>query len=196
MASNDTPAETPKLTNVEVLSPGGLPLARPLRFERVGQGDVTRAPAAQGDPVAIERVSQFAKLVRGENDIVGLLAFAIFERHRLEWLDVFEKSCGRLPNNDELNAYVLGESTERRLANYRELAETALAQRRQEAAAEPQAPARQVALTSETPRPLIEPRPAVQRGKWIGGGLAYLIFLAAVAGSCAWFLVHFGVVRM
>jgi hypothetical protein len=108
MASNETPAEAPKLTSVEVISPGGLPLARPLRFERPGHGESPRPVAANGDPAPVERVSQFAKLVRGEDDVIGLLAFAIFERHRLEWLDVFEKSCGRQPNGDELNAYVLG----------------------------------------------------------------------------------------
>jgi hypothetical protein len=189
MASSEIPAEPSKLTNVEILGTG-LPQAQPLRFERFGSGE--RPPVAQGGPVA-EKVSQFDKLVRGENDVVGLLAFAIFERHRLEWLDVFEKSCGRLPNNDELNAYVLGEATERRLVNYRELAESALAQQRQDTSSESEASARGLGAL---PGGLAEPRSAFQRGKWIGGGLAYLVFLAAVAGSCAWFLVHFGVVRM
>ncbi len=196
MASNDTPAEAPKLTSVEVLSPGGLPLARPLRFERAGHGELPRPVAANGDPAPVERVGQFAKLVRSEDDVIGLLAFAIFERQRLEWLAVFEKSCGRLPNADELNAYVLGELTDRRLANYRELAAAALTRQRAEETGSERSVQPRSAIATEPVRPLIESRPAVKRGKWIGGGLAYLVFLAAVAGSCAWFLVHFGVVRM
>jgi len=68
----------------------------------------------------------FGALVSGDHDIVGLVAYALYKQSKLDWMGAFEKGHGRAPNEVELNSYIVGEGTSRRLATYRHLAETAL----------------------------------------------------------------------
>lgn len=74
-----------------------------------------------------ERVGVFASLVREDSDITGLVAYSIYKQNKLDWLQAFETIKGRAPNESELAAYIIGESTPRRLATYRHLAESTLA---------------------------------------------------------------------
>ena len=67
------------------------------------------------------------QLVYGDNDIVGLLAYAMHEVHRRDWCAAFESVHGRAPSQVELNVFLVGERLERRLDTYRRLAEDALA---------------------------------------------------------------------
>jgi|GEM_PF-1333654 len=67
------------------------------------------------------------QLVYGDNDLVGLVAYAMHEVHRRDWCTAFEAAHGRTPNATELNVFLVGERIERRLDTYRRLAEDALA---------------------------------------------------------------------
>ncbi len=80
-------------------------------------GEADHAVAA--DP---ERNAVFVNLVREDGDIVGLVAYSIYKQNKVDWLHAFEKSVGRGPSENELNAYIIGESTPRRLGIYRHLA--------------------------------------------------------------------------
>jgi hypothetical protein len=66
-------------------------------------------------------------LVYGDNDLVGLVAYAMHEVNRRDWCLAYEAAHGRPPSEGELNAYLVGEQLERRLDTYRRLAEDALA---------------------------------------------------------------------
>ncbi|HRK25046.1 MAG TPA: hypothetical protein PLQ11_08855, partial [Beijerinckiaceae bacterium] len=66
-------------------------------------------------------------LVYGDNDLVGLVAYAMHEVHRRDWCRAYEKSNARLPAEADLNAYLVGEQLDRRIEAYRRLAEDALA---------------------------------------------------------------------
>lgn len=66
-------------------------------------------------------------LVYGDNDLVGLVAYAMHEVNRRDWCLAYEAANGRPPSDGELNAYLVGEQLERRLDTYRRLAEDALA---------------------------------------------------------------------
>ncbi len=79
--------------------------------------------AASGDG---ERNEVFSSLVTNDNDIVGLVAYSIYKQNKHDWLVAFNKLKSREPNDDELQAYIVGESTPRRLSTYRHLAEATL----------------------------------------------------------------------
>ena len=68
-----------------------------------------------------------AALVADNADFVGLLAMAIYEQHRRDWLQNYCETFGRGPDEHACRLYELAENTPRRLAAYRQLAEARLA---------------------------------------------------------------------
>lgn len=85
--------------------------------------ETAKKPVAESDP---ERNEVFTSLVNGDTDIVGLVAYSIYKQNKHDWLVAFNKLKSREPNEDEIFAYIAGESTPRRLATYRHLAEATL----------------------------------------------------------------------
>jgi hypothetical protein len=73
-----------------------------------------------------DRNSVFGSLVTEDADVVGLVAYSIYKQNKHDFLVSFSKTKGREPNEAELGAYTLGESTPRRLAIYRHLAQATL----------------------------------------------------------------------
>ena len=72
------------------------------------------------------RNAVFASLVKGDTDVTGLVAYSIFKQNELDWLSEFRKAKGREPSEAESDSYIIGESTTRRLATYRHLADATL----------------------------------------------------------------------
>lgn len=68
----------------------------------------------------------FGKLVTADDDIVGLVAYALYKQNKIEWMRAFERGQGCKPNDDEFAAYIVGENTSRRVATYRFLAESTI----------------------------------------------------------------------
>lgn len=100
-----------------VLAPGEL---EKLNSEPSGK---TLTAVAQRDA---ERNPIFDALVSEDGEISGLVAYSIYKQNKRSWLEDFKKLVGRLPTEAETRAYIIGESTERRLATYRLLAQTTL----------------------------------------------------------------------
>jgi hypothetical protein len=73
-----------------------------------------------------ERNPIFGNLVGSEGEIAGLVAYSIYKQNKRAWLDDFIKATGRTPTEAETRSYIIGESTERRLATYRQLAASTL----------------------------------------------------------------------
>lgn len=73
-----------------------------------------------------ERNEVFTSLVTGDTDITGLVAYSIYKQNKHDWLVAFNKVKMREPNEAELFSYIVGESTPRRLATYRHLAQATL----------------------------------------------------------------------
>jgi hypothetical protein len=67
-------------------------------------------------------------LVEHNCDTVGLLAMAIYEQHRRDWIQNYRERFGRAPDEYACEVFELAEHTQRRLAAYRQLAEARLAQ--------------------------------------------------------------------
>ncbi len=72
------------------------------------------------------RNAVFAALVKGDSDITGLVAYSVFKQNELDWLQEFRTAKGREPTEAEADSYIIGESTPRRLATYRHLADATL----------------------------------------------------------------------
>lgn len=68
----------------------------------------------------------FDALVSSEGEVSGLVAYSIYKQNKRDWLEDFKKLVGRLPTDAETRSYIIGESTARRLAIYRQLAQTTL----------------------------------------------------------------------
>ena len=115
------------MENDAVLSSGSTPVqvARPASYSP-GADPVL---ASRGAAVSAERerTGVFTSLVKEDGDIAGLVAYSIYKQNKLDWLQAFEAVKGRVPDEPELSAYIIGESTPRRLATYRHLAEATLA---------------------------------------------------------------------
>lgn len=79
----------------------------------------------------------FSAFVKGERDLVGLVAFALHERQVREWRMEMQRTCGRLPTEDEIRAHRLGETTPNSIVAYRFLAAESLAGRGSDAAQRP-----------------------------------------------------------
>jgi hypothetical protein len=77
--------------------------------------------------VEAERNTIFDNLVQVEGEVSGLIAYSIYKQNKRAWLQDFQKAVGRPPTEAETRAYIIGESTERRLATYRHLAQATLA---------------------------------------------------------------------
>ncbi len=91
-----------------------------------GAGALTPDPAIV-DPA--EHNIVFTSLVTSDKDIVGLVAYSIYKQNKYDWLHAFSRLQGRMPDEAEAQSYLFGESTPRRLATYRHLAEAVLAGR-------------------------------------------------------------------
>jgi hypothetical protein len=77
--------------------------------------------------VEAERNTIFDNLVKVEGEVSGLIAYSIYKQNKRAWLNDFQKIVGRQPNEIETRAYIIGESTDRRLSTYRHLAQSILA---------------------------------------------------------------------
>lgn len=102
-------------------------------------GDLSPDPAIV-DPA--EHNVVFTSLVKGDDDIVGLVAYSIYKQNKYDWLQAYGRFQGRMPEPPEVHSYLLGESTPRRLATYRHLAQAVLDGRGAQVAGSAAEPAR------------------------------------------------------
>jgi hypothetical protein len=92
--------------------------------EPIANGHVAEGSSETLEP---ERNTIFDRLVRVEGEVSGLVAYSIYKQNKRAWLNDFQKTVGRPPTEAETRAYIIGESTDRRLATYRHLAQATLA---------------------------------------------------------------------
>lgn len=88
---------------------------------------IVNGHSAAAGAVEAERNTIFDSLVKVEGEVSGLVAYSIYKQNKRAWLNDFQKIVGRPPTEAETRAYIIGESTERRLATYRHLAQATLA---------------------------------------------------------------------
>lgn len=69
----------------------------------------------------------YSKLVRDDDDIIGMVAYGIYKKHKIEFIESISKEYGRHPNNEEWHAFSLASNTTSQLNKYISQAETILA---------------------------------------------------------------------
>jgi hypothetical protein len=112
--------EAPTETEIGVALPGGV------LMPKISAGRFTADLKAEAVSDS-ERNPIFDALVSPDEDVTDLVAYSIYKQNKRAWLDAFIKATGRGPSEAETRAYIIGESTERRLNTYRQLAATTLA---------------------------------------------------------------------
>ncbi|MCC0004412.1 MAG: hypothetical protein H6872_04445 [Methylobacteriaceae bacterium] len=133
------------------------------------------------------RNAVFASLVKGDSDITGLVAYSIFKQNELDWLQDFRTAKGREPSEGEADSYIIGESTPRRLATYRHLADATLSGKGPDVAnGGPSAP-RAVALQQQ--------QPAKQSGGFGMSAVVYFI-LTLVLLVAVYYSARYGVPKI
>ena len=127
--------------------------ATPMKNPLHGRAE-TATFAASGEPDSprAQRNPIFTDLVQGEEDLPGLVGYALYKLSKRDWLAAFAETHGREPTQDEINSYILGEHTQRRLATYRRLAEELIT--RKTAVAEKPAPPAAAEISETPPRPV------------------------------------------
>ena len=88
-----------------------------------GAADLHVEKPAAPAPRPVQRNPILAELVQGEDDLPGLVGYALYKLNKRDWLASFFKTHGREPTEGEVESYVLGERTQRRIATYRHLGE-------------------------------------------------------------------------
>ncbi|WP_071145768.1 hypothetical protein [Bacteroides ihuae] len=68
----------------------------------------------------------YEKLVYSEDDLVGLIAYGIYKRHKIEFITSIKEREHRDPNDDECNSFFVASTTESQLKKYRNDAEAVL----------------------------------------------------------------------
>ncbi len=88
-----------------------------------------REDRREPDSAQAQRNPIFSDLVQGEEDLPGLVGYALYKLSKRDWLVAFAETHGREPTQEEIDSYILGEHTQRRLATYRRLAEELIARK-------------------------------------------------------------------
>lgn len=70
----------------------------------------------------------YEKLVSADDDLVGLIAYGIYKKHKIEFITKIKEEQGREPTDAECNSFFAASTTESQLQNYRSQAETMLSE--------------------------------------------------------------------
>jgi hypothetical protein len=68
----------------------------------------------------------YERLVLRDDDLIGLIAYALYKQRKRAWLVDFKSQKSRAPRPDEQSSYIIGETTAARSNDYRQQAEASL----------------------------------------------------------------------
>lgn len=66
----------------------------------------------------------FDKLVESETDLIGLVAYGVYKKHKIQFLESFKSANGRVPEDEECKVFHITSSTPDQLSKYRREAES------------------------------------------------------------------------
>ncbi|MCM1028772.1 MAG: hypothetical protein NC342_00190 [Pseudoflavonifractor sp.] len=69
----------------------------------------------------------YSKLVRDDDDIIGMVAYGIYKKHKIEFIESIKKEYKREPNDEEWHAFALSTNTGSQLNKYISQADATLA---------------------------------------------------------------------
>lgn len=69
----------------------------------------------------------YSKLVKNNNDLVGLIAYALYKQHKIEFIESFKANNNQQdPSEADFNSFYIGTCTQSSLSNYRDEAQNLL----------------------------------------------------------------------
>ncbi|MCM1491081.1 MAG: hypothetical protein NC095_09695 [Muribaculum sp.] len=69
----------------------------------------------------------YSKLVRDDDDIIGMVAYGIYKKHKIEFIESVKKEHNREPNLEEWHAFSISTNTDSQLDKYVSQADATLA---------------------------------------------------------------------
>lgn len=79
---------------------------------------------SEGEPQTYNTV--YERLVQRDDDLVGLIAYALYKQNKRDWLVQHRERRGKNPTDTELNAYLSAQQLDGTIRMYRERAEAVL----------------------------------------------------------------------
>ena len=73
---------------------------------------------------SMSRHQTFTKLVTDDKDFVGMVAYTIYKKEKLDWIEQFKVTHGDEPSEAELKQFTLASDSALRIQQYREIAES------------------------------------------------------------------------
>ncbi len=70
----------------------------------------------------------YKELVSADDDLVGLIAYGIYKKHKIEFITKIKREQGREPSDEECKSFFAASTTDSQLRNYRSQAETMLSE--------------------------------------------------------------------
>lgn len=70
----------------------------------------------------------YSKLVSANDDLVGLIAYGIYKKHKIEFIEKIKSDTGHDPTEAECQAFYSTSTTDSQLKNYRIQAETMISE--------------------------------------------------------------------
>lgn len=70
----------------------------------------------------------YTKLVKSDEDLVGLIAYGIYKRHKIEFIKGIQEQFKREPTDEECNSFFISSTTDSQLKKYRNDAESLLSE--------------------------------------------------------------------
>ena len=82
----------------------------------------------ESDPAGFESISHstYSTLVRGDADLIGHVAYALYKRDKLKFCAAFATKYGRRPSTDEVGVFIASSNLDTRIDGYRCQAEILL----------------------------------------------------------------------
>ena len=68
----------------------------------------------------------YEKLVESEDDLVGLIAYGIYKKHKIEYITRIKEEQKREPTDEECRSFFVASTTSSQLEKYRNQAENML----------------------------------------------------------------------
>lgn len=69
----------------------------------------------------------YSQLVSDDNDIIGMVAYGFYKKHKIEFIESVKAKHNREPNDEEWNAFMLSSNTDGQLKKYESWAENKMA---------------------------------------------------------------------
>lgn len=75
----------------------------------------------------MEKNCIYSQLVTDDNDIIGMVAYGFYKKHKIEFIESVKAKHNREPNEEEWNAFLISSNTESQLKKYISWAENTIA---------------------------------------------------------------------